>query len=243
MKNLLSPDNTKIVIRILDLFCGAGGAAEGYDQALTELGIDHEIVGVDIAPQPRYPFRFVQGDALEYLAQHGHEFDFIHASPPCQAYTQLKYMFKNDPSYAERHPALIPDVRRMLIKIGVPYVIENVMGAIEELNAPIVLCGYVLGLQVYRHRAFECDPFVLAPPHLKHPEKCPSAGRGKSKRHGIISVTGTGGSPNLGMPYLDYARRAMGIDWMNRAELSEAIPPAYTRWIGMQIFSTVERVK
>lgn len=89
---------------MLDLFCGAGGAAWGYHQALEELGINHEIVGVDIAPQKRYPFTFVQADALEYLAQHGHEFDFIHASPTCQAYTQLKSMFQDDPSYADRHP-------------------------------------------------------------------------------------------------------------------------------------------
>lgn len=225
-----------MIVKILDLFCGAGGCAEGYRRACAELGIPCEIIGVDINPQPRYLFKFIQGDALEYLAQHGHEYDFIHASPPCQAYTQLKGLFGDDPTYMARHPKLIPQVRELLLSLGKPYVIENVMGAVKELNAPIILCGYTFGLKVYRHRAFECDPFVLAPSHLAHPEKCPSAGRGKSPVYGFISVTGDGGSPNLGMPYMEYANKAMGIDWMNRREISEAIPPAYTRYIGMQLF-------
>lgn len=224
-------------MKILDLFCGAGGVTRGYQQACEALGIACEITGVDILPMPRYVGdRFVQADALEYLAAHGQEYDFIHASPPCQAYTQLKVMFKSDPSYSARHPAMIADMRKALLKLEKPYVIENVMGAVKALNAPIKLCGHTFGLRVYRHRAFECSPFVLAPPHLPHPEKCPSAGRGKSPKFGFISITGNGGSRDLGMPYMEYAGAAMGIDWMNRLELSESIPPAYTRYIGMQLF-------
>lgn len=145
-------------MKILDLFCGAGGAARGYQQACEKLGIPCEITGVDINPQPRYPFEFVQADAPEYLARHGGEYDFVHASPPCQAYTILKAKFKDDPTYLARHPALIADVRGALLALGKPYVIENVMGAVKELNAPIVLCGHtrcLRGLKMPDYKIWE----------------------------------------------------------------------------------------
>jgi DNA (cytosine-5)-methyltransferase 1 len=222
-------------LKLLDLFCGGGGASMGYHQA----GFD--VVGVDIQAQPHYPFKFIQSDALEYLASHANEYDVIHASPPCQGYTELKSVWQNDPTYAARHPRMIPRVRDMLQSLGKPYIIENVKGAARELNAYVVLCGYIFGLKTYRHRYFEISPFILVPSHLKHPEKCPPSGRGRSEKFGMISVTGNGGAPNLGMPYLEYARGAMGIDWMNRHELSEAIPPAYTQYIGSRLLEIISQ--
>lgn len=218
--------------RILDLFCGAGGASVGYHRA------GFEVVGIDIAPQKHYPFEFHQADALEYVAAHGHEFDAIHASPPCQRYSEI-----TPESVKEEWPDLIAPTRVLLQAANKPYIIENVRGAARELIAPVVLCGYGFGLKTYRHRYFECNPFILVPPHLKHPESCPPSGRGRSEVYGMISVTGNGGAPNLDMPYLDYAGDAMGIDWMNRAELSEAIPPAYTKYLGLQLMQFFTQVK
>ena len=208
-------------MRLLDLFCGAGGAAVGYRQA----GFD-DIVGVDIAPQPDYPFTFIQGDALTPPVDLG-DFDLIHASPPCQGYSTLKGLVRVE------YPLLIEPVRVMLT--GHPYVIENVVGA--PLMAPFRLCGSSFGLGVWRHRLFESShPPTLVPPcsHLS----CPNP----------LDVTGTGGrsskprtSPGGGLSRkpanLHEAQQAMGIDWMTRRELSEAIPPAYTRFIGEQFLS------
>lgn len=119
-------------LRLLDLFCGAGGAGEGYRRA------GFEVVGVDIKPQPKNPHRFIQGDALEYLAEHGGEYDAIHASPPCQAHCDLKHMWN-----AKDNPDLIGPTRELLQKIGRPYIIENVEGA--PLISPIILCGTMFG--------------------------------------------------------------------------------------------------
>lgn len=215
--------------KLLDLFSGAGGAAMGYHRA------GFEVTGVDIAPQPRYPFTFIQADALEYLAVHGHEYDVIHASPPCQSYSEMKHFTSG------HYPKLIEPVRVLLQEFGKPYVIENVRGAARDLRAPIMLCGHQFGLKTYRHRYFEVRPFMLVPGHIKHPEVCPRSGRGRSPKFGFISVTGNGGAPNLEMPYLDYARLAMGIDWMNREELSESIPPAFTEYIGAHLLDVVMR--
>ena len=159
-------------MRLLDLFCGAGGAAMGYHRA----GFD-EIVGVDKAPQPRYPFDFVQWDALEYLANHGHEFDAIHASPPCQGYT----IMHNLPWLRGRdYPLLLLPVIEMLEELGKPYVVENVMGArhgsktlkkrgleAHGLKAGW-LCGTMFGLPFYRHRLFAANWLWLAAGHQKH---------------------------------------------------------------------------
>lgn len=216
--------------RLLDLFCGAGGCSVGYHRA----GFD--VVGVDINPMPRYPYQFIQADALEYVAQHGHEFDAIHASPPCQAHSVLGAVWRGRSDYDDRHPDLVPITRQTLIALRKPYIIENVVGA--PLMYPTLLCGAMFGLKVYRHRLFETSFFMLAPPHVSHKDKTPGAGRGKSPK-GFISVTGNGGSVNLGMPYLDYARGAMGITWMNRDELSQAIPPAYTQYIGEHLLEVL----
>lgn len=209
--------------RLLDLFCKAGGA--GYD-----------VVGVDIEPQPRYPFKFIQSDALEYLAAHGHEYDVIHASPPCQSYSDMQRLNTYD---AGGYPRLIDALRSLLEATGKPYIIENVRGARREMRNPFVLCGFAFGLKTYRHRLFESNLYIMTPSHISHPEPCPPSGRGASKQHGIISVTGSGGAQGLSVPYMDYAGAAMGIDWMSREELSEAIPPAYTEWIGRQLLQAV----
>lgn len=217
-------------MRLLDLFCGAGGAAVGYHRA----GFD-EIVGVDIKPQPRYPFTFVQGDALVYVAAHGCEFDAIHASPPCQAYTRLAF---KRPELRANYPMLVDAMRELLAVTGRPWVIENVPDA--DLRNAMILCGASFGLRVYRHRAFESSVFLMNMPHHKHREriKAPGAGGRMAVYVGnpahMMTVAGHMFSARAG-------RIAMGIDWMTRDELAEAIPPAYTEFIGSQLIAAIER--
>lgn len=216
--------------RLLDLFSGAGGAAFGYMRA------GFHVTGVDINPQPRYRGdAFVQGDALEYVAAHGHEFDVIHASPPCQAHSVLGAVWRGWSDYDDRHPDLVPITRQTLIATGKPYIIENVVGA--PLEYPVLLCGAMFGLKVYRHRLFETSFFMLAPWHVPHNDKCPAVGRGISPK-GFISVTGDGGF-GMGKGGMAYARQAMGIEWMSRKELSQAIPPAYTEYIGRHLMEVL----
>lgn len=198
--------------RLLDLFCCAGGAGEGYRRA----GFD--VTGVDIERQPNNPHHFVQADALEYLSAHGHEFDAIHASPPCQGYSNLRAMHPG-----KEYPMLIEPVREWLKQIGKPYVIENVEGAplqkYSDLfnNHGVVLCGSMFGLGVERgflrrHRIFETS-FPL--PQLACNHRGPAVG-----------VYGHGGrSGKHRMLYRKEAAAAMRIDWMNRDELCQAIPP------------------
>lgn len=206
-------------LRLLDLYCGAGGAAMGYHRA----GFA-EIVGVDIAPQPRYPFTFVQGDAIEYALAHGHEFDVLHASPPCQRYSSLKSMTRRD------YPDLIAPTRDALIRSGKPYVIENVPDA--PLVGPIMLCGLMFGLRVLRHRLFETNFALAAPAHPKHDVRCAPQGRRASVSRPLVTVTGH-------FAGIAYAREAMGIGWMTRDELAQAIPPAYTEYIGRHLMESL----
>ena len=152
--------------KLLDLFCCQGGAAMGYHRA----GFD--VVGVDIELQPNYPFEFVQADAMLYAAIHGAEFDAIHASPPCQGETVLQFVNNNRDS----HPRLIEPAREVLDGIGIPYVIENVVGA--ELKDPVRLCGEMFSLGVIRHRLFETNWPLEQPEHVKH------RGRVRGWRHG-----------------------------------------------------------
>lgn len=209
--------------RLLDLCCGAGGAAMGYHQA----GFD--VIGIDLAPQPRYPFEFHQFDAL--LAPLD-GFDAIHASPPCQRYS----MAVRNAGRSHLFPDLIGPVRDRLRTAGVPYVIENVDGA-PLINA-IMLCGAAFDLgtdEMYlrRHRRFECSFPLMSP-------GC-ACGR---KAHSI-GVYGNG-TPSwhrqkLGRNILaDEWRQAMGIDWMVKTELKEAIPPAYTEHIGGYLLAAIE---
>lgn len=226
--------------RLLDLFCGAGGTGMGYHRA----GFD--VVGVDIKPQKHYPFEFIQADALEYLAVHGHEFDAIHASPPCQAHSIMRKGRWQD----REHPDLISAVRELLTLSGKPYVIENVEGARGALLEPIMLCGTMFGLQtadgaqVRRHRLFEVfdrGPLLILSPACNHNNGSAigvyGGGQHPARRRpatvGVYGGTGES-SHRDGIVMFDVnaRREAMGIDWMTGAELSQAIPPAYTEWIG-----------
>lgn len=215
--------------RLLDLFCCAGGAAMGYHLA----GFD--VVGVDINPQPRYPFAFIQHDALTLDPRFIASFDAIHASPPCQGYTDLRHA-----PGAKGAPRLIGKVREVLIASGRPYVIENVSGARSEMRDPITLCGSMFrlgaqGCELQRHREFECGGFPK-PPHWCSHGANPVIGvygghaRKRSAKHG-----GRGTRDVWEGGHKAAASEALGIDWMTLGELSEAIPPAYTRWIGLQL--------
>jgi DNA (cytosine-5)-methyltransferase 1 len=143
--------------RILDLFCGAGGAAAGYASA------GWEVHGVDIAPQPHYPYAFTRGDALSYLDENGHRYDAVHASPPCQHYSKATRRWAGAPA---SHPDLVSAVRERLRDLGLPYIIENVTHA--PLVSPVVLCGSMFGLGVRRHRLFEASFPVPSPPACDH---------------------------------------------------------------------------
>jgi len=211
---------------ILDLFCKAGGAAKGYSDA------GFTVLGVDIAPQPNYPFPFVQADALDALRSlidgcgplGGFTFDAIHASPPCQLYSQATNMHDKT-----QYPDLVGPTRELLEATGLPYIIENVPGA--PLINPVVYCGSMfLQPRLRRHRHFETN-WPLVSQECIH-----------DIQSDLLSVTGhgEGGSHRNGTkrgPYWGQAerRKAMGIDWMNRTELAESIPPYFTAHVGRQL--------
>lgn len=212
-------------VRCLDLFCCAGGAAMGLHRA----GFD--VTGVDITLQPRYPFRFIQGDAL---AQDLTGYDFVWASPPCQGYSRAKglSMARNNGLYGT-HEILIDKVRDMLIDWGGPWVIENVAGA--PLRNPLRLYGSQFGLLTQRQRWFESN-FPLTPPDKPMRRmKTKSAGNGIGP-DGSISICGSGGVRGLNAKQIPvYWSKALGgVEWMNRSEMAECIPPAYSEFIGKQ---------
>jgi DNA (cytosine-5)-methyltransferase 1 len=217
------------IVRFLDLFCGAGGAAMGYYRA----GFT-DITGVDIEPMPRYPFKFVQGDALEYLASHGAEFDLIHASPPCQKFTALQNINRAQGRNVD-HVDLIGVTRSLLRKTGKDYIIENVQGA--PLYTQIILCGHSLGLKrLARHRHFESSLMIFAPActHRRSTKHIigvygtrPDGHRVNQKKHRLVRTAKS----------LSEAHEIMGIDWMAWDEIKEAVPPAYTEWIGKQLIA------
>jgi DNA (cytosine-5)-methyltransferase 1 len=213
--------------KLLDLFCCAGGAATGYKRA----GFD--VVGVDIKPQPNYPFPFVKADVLELDLKFISTFDAVHASPPCQSYSDLAKRNGN----ADAWPRLIDPIRDMLVRSGLLYVIENVEGA--PLRNPVMLCGTMFtGLRVLRHRLFEANFPILTPKHGTHP-KVHTFDKRKShygKTNDMVDFVQVTGGGNC---TIAAARDAMGIDWMTKNELNEAIPPAYTRLIGKQLLSYV----
>lgn len=209
--------------RLLDLFCCAGGAGMGYSRA------GFEVWGIDITRQRNYPFPMIVTDALELTPKFLASFDAIHASPPCQSYSDLAKRNRNGHEW----PRLIEPVREMLIETGLPYVIENVEGA--PLHNAVVLCGTMFkGLRVLRHRLFESNFLILTPSHSKHPKVHTFDKRkthfGKTDEwKDFVQVTG-GGNCTLAA-----ARAAMGIDWMTKGEINESIPPAYTQFIGEQL--------
>lgn len=228
-------------MRLLDLFCGAGGCSVGYSRA----GFD-DIVGVDNRPMPRYPFAFVQADAiatLMHLVNGGRirpdimkdeptysisDFSAIHASPPCQRYSEMSRVLRSN-----QHPDLVDATRRLLADSGRPWVIENVPGS--PLRNPLLLCGTMFKLKVIRHRLFESSIYLQAPgQRCWHPQrgKVGKAGVRNKKPGDWISVAG-----NVSRAP---AAAAMGIAWMTRAEIAQAIPPAYCEWIGKQLLSALE---
>lgn len=229
--------------RLLDLFCGAGGATKGYQRA----GFD--VVGVDINPQPDYCGDWSwQGDALEALRIHapfmGRDFAAIHASPPCQAYTALQKGANAKRGF--EHPELYEAVRTALEATGLPYVIEN-----PAARADVVLCGEMFGLGVLRHRRFELGGWSMEQPaHVKH------RGRVRGWRHGTyydgpyVAVYGAGGDrrqsrgPGGGKANIAEAKAAMGIDWTESLySVTEAIPPAYTECVGAALLKSLDARK
>jgi DNA (cytosine-5)-methyltransferase 1 len=216
-----------VTYTILDLCSGAGGAAKGYHDA------GFEVIGVDVKRMPRYPYEFLQADVIEFLkaaVRFGISgVDAIHVSPPCQRWS---VMSKCRPGLAGRYPDLITPTRELLQRIGLPYIIENVPGA--PLRAPVTLCGSQFGLVarwpgkgVYglrRHREFESWPFKIPSPDPcdHYWPSLPVYGHGAA-----------GNRPELrGQGFAQLARDGMGIGWMTRSEMAEAIPPAYAKYAG-----------
>ncbi|WP_436737311.1 SAM-dependent methyltransferase [Streptomyces sp. BBFR102] len=205
---------TSLKPRLLDLFCCQGGAAKGYADA------GFEVTGVDIRPQPRYPYTFVQAEAVAFVLAHGAEFDVIHASPPCQHDSDCQRI------QGRTHPDLIAPTRTALQASGRPWVLENVRGAVPKLEQPVMLCGPMFGVQTYRHRYFETGG-GLTLHQLNHPAHVvPQAKMGRPVPPGYF------GQFVGNFSGVDLARRVMGVPWMNRDGIRECIPPAYTQWIG-----------
>ncbi len=215
--------------KLLDLFCGAGGCAAGYAAA----GFD--VTGVDIRPQPHWPKHlpgvkeFRQADAMEYLSRCGKWFDAIHASPPCQRYSKATKQHGR----THEHPDMVAHVRAMLLGYAVPWVMENVEGS--PLGFSILLCGSSFGLRVRRHRRFESSDLLMALP-CEH-------------RRGVLTVNvcGHAGGRSVrdaGIPRHTTAdwKAAMDIDWMTGKELAQAIPPAYTEFVGRQLMNRLANV-
>jgi len=211
-------------MKLLDLFCGAGGSSVGYYNA------DFDITGIDIKDQPNYPFKFIKADAIEFLKNHGKNYDIIHASPPCQGYSKHTKPNSKHVHYSKGsdEPRLISTIRKLIPK-NKYYIIENVIGARNELINPIILCGNMFGLPISRHRLFEVNFPIESPIHLS----C----RGISKKYAInnnidyrdMSVCGK--SRRKGC--IDTWKVLTGNYWMKSAhELSESIPWVYTHYIG-----------
>ena len=216
-------------LTVLDTYCCGGGMAMGYYLA------GFKVVGVDIDPQPNYPFEFHQGDAVEFIKAHGHEYDLIHGSPPCQASSPLN-------AYNHKvYPRLIGPTREAMIAAGRPFVIENVVGAADELRDPIMLCGPMFDLKVYRHRLFETSFPLAAPPHLEHKALCARNGYLPTPEKPFMSIHGGKHSrawqraacDAMEMPWIKVPEDArMAEIQLGIREVCEAIPPAFARWIG-----------
>ncbi len=231
--------------RILDLFCGAGGAATGLKRA------GFSPYGVDNKPEPRYPFPFLLMDALEamdrllrgegltfnngetlYLA----DFDAYWASPPCQHASTIAKQIRSMRPDTYDHPNLIPATRERLIESGVPYIIENVVGA--ELVSPVQLCGSWFGLNLRRHRLFECSFAAASTPCCHHWQKPRFRSLDKRRGDALATVVGVHGHINYSGES-ELRKEAMGIDWMNDYELTQAVPPAYSEYIGRQLLKVL----
>lgn len=214
------------MLKALDLFCCAGGASRGLARA----GFD--VQGIDREEQPEYPYSFAQGNALAQSVDFLRTFDLIWASPPCQGFTA----YKRRPGHVAPCLNLIPETRALLRAAGVPYIIENVVGA--PLENPVMLCGSMFGLDVQRHRNFETS-FPLAQPACDHKVWTPrfpgATNRAPNSRKTV----------EVGVYRIPLAtqRAAMGIDWMSLPKLSQAIPPAYSEWLGRAARSHIEELR
>jgi len=210
--------------RLLDLFCKAGGGSVGYYLA------GFEVVGVDIKKQKRYPYEFIQKDALEVFEDKDFlaSFDVIAASPPCQTHSSTKHL-RNAQGKGTDKVDLIPQTREALVASGKPYIIENVPGA--PLIDPVQCCGSSWGLKVRRHRLFESN-VKLVGSICKHKEQGRPVGVYGSMRD---EIPGGGHTAKT----IEQAREAMGIDWMIWGELVEAIPPMYTWFLGTQVMDSI----
>ncbi len=216
-------------MKALDLFCGAGGASRGVVDA------GFEVVGIDLNPQRHYPFEFHQSNALSVTLKYLRQFDFIWASPPCQAYSVASAIHRKN---GKKYPDLVAVTRDMLIESGIPYAIENVGGA--PLQNPIMLCGTMFGLGVFRHRYFELSWGMLSPHHDKHKGKI-----GDGKYFSIAGGAGrwrSWGTNHKGISKGTIAqwKTAMDIGWMTRDEIKQAIPPSYSKWIAEQFLKTIK---
>lgn len=214
-------------LKLLDLFCCGGGGAEGYAAA------GFSVTGVDRFQQREYPYNFVQGDALRYLEAHGGEYDFIHASPPCQGYSRRtgkpsKYVR----SAGNEEPRLIEPLRLLLQKTGKLYVIENVFGARDVMISPTLLCGVMFGLHIRRHRLFETNWGLKAPPHPKCQGVALKFARKNRWHYREMSVCGKATRAGC----TDRWMQLMGITHrMTQHQLAEAIPPCFTKYIAEQV--------
>lgn len=220
--------------RLLDLFCCEGGAAMGYHRA----GFDVFGVDLDVEALSRYPFRSVQADALEYLAAHGGEFDAIHASPPCQGYTTMSNKHRGKGTKADEWPDLIGPTRDLLAKSGAVWVLENVAGARVEMVNPFTLHGGMFGMRVHRPRLFDSNVLVMVP--AAPPATNPLAVYGKLD--GRLIWRRKDGSEQRAPKTLEEAQEAMGMPWASWRGCAEAIPPAYTEFIGSQLIAHLSEV-
>jgi DNA (cytosine-5)-methyltransferase 1 len=217
-------------IKLLDLCCKAGGCSMGYFQAAADRGLQIEITGIDIDPQKNYPFKFIKADAVEYLGNNYNKYTHVHASPPCQPYSNSTAQYRKEGKIY--HDILLP-LQKLMYDIALPGVIENVPNA--PIRADIVLMGHVFGLHVLRKRHFENVNWFMMNPMLSKPT-------GQVKTGEFCSVFGKASYGKVKGGVLPNFKKntiretwayAMGIDWyMKDIELSEAIPPAYTRYIG-----------
>ncbi|MFF0698660.1 SAM-dependent methyltransferase [Streptomyces tendae] len=209
------PERQPNGLRLLDPYCCQGGAAMGWYLA----GFD--VTGVDSHPQPRYPFPFVLADAVKFIREHGHEYDVVAGSPPCQRYSACQRI------RGREHPDLIGPTREAMQSTGRPWVIENVEEARPELRGPVMMCGASFGLHTYRHRLFESPLPLAVPEHPRHAHHTVKMGRPLREGDWYHAVGNFSNVP--------YVRADMGVPWMSRDGIRECIPPAYTRFLGKQV--------